>query len=130
MRILKARRRGHWLSAIIMLAVVSTATRGWCSDSTNTTDPLLDLFIKKGFVTQQEAEQVEAEAQFNRTNQFANVTAPSSQWKITKGIQKVELFGDIRLRYEDRYAADPAGNSIDLQRWRYSVRIGLHGEAF
>jgi hypothetical protein len=115
---------------MVMGAVVSTATWGWCSDSTNTADPLLDLFIKKGFVTQQEAEQVQAEAEFNRTNQFANVTPPSSQWKITKGIQKVELFGDVRLRYEDRYAADPFGNSIDLQRWRYSVRIGLHGQAF
>jgi Putative porin len=118
------------LSGIVTVAIVSTATWGWCSDSTNTTDPLLDLFIKKGFVTQQEAEQVEAEAAFNRTNQFANVPAPSSQWKITKGIQKVELFGDVRLRYEDRYAADPFGNSIDLQRWRYSVRVGLRGEAF
>ena len=113
-----------------MITISSTATWGWCSDSTNTTDPLLDLFIKKGFVTQQEAEQVEAEAQFNRTNQFANVAPPSSQWKITKGIQKVELFGDVRLRYEDRYAADPAGDSVDMQRWRYSVRIGLRGEAF
>jgi hypothetical protein len=112
------------------MTIVSTATWGWCSDSTNTTDPLLDLFIKKGFVTQQEAEQVQAEAESNRTNQFAHVTPPSSQWKITKGIQKVELFGDVRLRYEDRYAADPFGNSIDLQRWRYSVRVGLRGEAF
>jgi len=40
------------------------------------------------------------------------------------------LFGDVRLRYEDRYAADPAGDSVDMQRWRYSVRIGLRGEAF
>jgi hypothetical protein len=112
------------------MVIVGTATCGRCVDSTNTADPLLDLFIKKGFVTQQEAEQVEAEAEFNRTNQFANVPPPSSQWKITKGIQKVELFGDVRLRYEDRYAADPAGNSIDLQRWRYSVRVGLRGDAF
>ena len=115
---------------MIALAIVSMAPWGRCADSTNTTDPLLDLFIKKGFVTQQEAEQVEAEAQFNRTNQFTNVAPPSSQWKITQGIQKVELFGDVRLRYEDRYAADPVGNSIDLQRWRFSVRVGLHGQAF
>jgi hypothetical protein len=112
------------------MVFVSTATRGWCADSTNTTDPLLDLFIKKGFVTQQEAEQVESEAEFNRTNQFANIAPPSSQWKTTKGIQKVELFGDIRLRYEDRYEADPVGNSVELQRFRYSVRVGLRGEAF
>jgi hypothetical protein len=130
MRRNKASRRATWLSGIILLAVMSTATCGWCTDSTNTTDPLLDLFIKKGFVTQQEAEQVETEAQFNRTNQFANLAPPPSQWEITKGIQKVELFGDIRLRYEDRYADDSAGNSIELQRFRYSVRIGLRGEAF
>jgi hypothetical protein len=130
MRITKARSRVLGLSGIITMAIVSTATWGQCSDSTNTADPLLDLFIKKGFVTQQEAEQVEAEAESNRTNQFAHVAPPPSRWKITKGIQKVELFGDIRLRYEDRYAADPAGNSIDLQRFRYSVRIGLRGEAF
>ena len=48
------------------MGTVSMATSGWGADSSitnNTTDPLLDLFIKKGFVTQQEAEQVETEAQ-------------------------------------------------------------------
>jgi hypothetical protein len=131
----RARHRKTWVAGIILMAVVGVTIRGQCADSSSTNanngpDPLLDLFIKKGFVTEQEAEQVQAEAQFNRTNQFANVTPPSSQWKITKGIQKVELFGDVRLRYEDRYAGDSAGNSIDLQRFRYSVRVGLRGEAF
>ncbi|MGB7767696.1 MAG: putative porin [Verrucomicrobiia bacterium] len=125
-----ARRRATWVAGIVMLAVVSAATRGWCADSTNTTDPLLDLFIKKGFVTQQEAEQVEAEAESNQTNQLANAAFPPSKWKISEGIKNVELFGDIRLRYEDRSAEDPAGNSIDLQRFRYSVRVGLRGDAF
>ena len=132
MRKIEATYRATLLAAIVIVGTAGTAIRGWGADSstTNTVDPLLDLFIKKGFVTQQEAEQVESEAEFNRTNQFANVAPPSSQWKITKGIQKVELFGDVRLRYEDRYADDPAGNSIDLQRFRYSVRVGLRGEAF
>jgi len=109
---------------------MSAATRGWCSDSTNATDPLLDLFIKKGFVTQQEAEQVEAEAAALRTNESQIPSAPPSQWKISQGIKSVELFGDIRLRYEDRYAKDPSGNGIDLQRFRYSVRVGLRGDLF
>jgi hypothetical protein len=113
-----------------MMAIVGTATQGWCADPTNATDPLLDLFIKKGFVTQKEAEQVEAEATAFRTNGMQMPAAPLSKWKISAGIKNVELFGDVRLRYEDRSAEDPAGNSIDLQRFRFAVRVGLRGEVF
>ncbi len=109
---------------------MGTTTRGWSADAANTTDPLLDLFIKKGFVTQKEAEQVEAEAQSLRTNETQMPSMPPSRWEITKAIKKVELFGDVRLRYEDRSATDPAGNQIDLQRWRYAVRVGLRGDLF
>jgi len=116
------------------MVTVGTATSGWCADSSitnnNTTDPLLDLFIKKGFVTQQEAEQVETEAAALRTNGAQMPSAPPSKWKIGQGIKNVELFGDIRLRYEDRSATDPSGNSIDEQRFRYAVRLGLRGSLF
>ena len=120
------------MARIILMAVVSVTIPGRCADSssTNTTDPLLDLFIKKGFVTEQEAEQVEAEAQALRTNEAQMPSAPPSKWKISQGVKGVELFGDLRLRYEDRSAADAAGNQIDLQRFRYAVRVGLRGDAF
>ena len=132
MRIIKARFRAAWLAGIIIVALVSVATSGMVRGfpNTNTTDPLLDLFIKKGFVTQQEAEQVEAEAEALRTNEMQMPPAPPSKWKISEGIKSVELFGDVRLRYEDRSAEDPAGNSIDLQRFRYAVRVGLRGDLF
>ena len=112
------------------MASVGAVTQGLCANSPDADDPLLDLFIQKGFVTQQEAEKVKAEAEAKRTNELANASFPSSKWKISKDIKNVELFGDIRLRYEDRSAADPAGNSIDLQRFRYAVRLGLRGEVF
>lgn len=116
------------------MAVMSAATRGLCQDSTNTpavsnsTDPLLDLFVKKGFVTQQEAEQVEAEAEATRTNAAQMPAMPPSVWKISQPVKSVELYGDVRLRYEDRAAEDPVGNQIDLQRFRYAVRFGLRGD--
>jgi len=113
-----------------MMTAVGTATSGWCADSANADDPLLDLFIQKGFVTQQEAEKVKAEAEAMRTNELANAAIPASKWKISKGIKSVELFGDVRLRYEDRSEEDAAGNSIDLQRFRYAVRVGLRGDLF
>lgn len=124
------------MAGVILLATVSLATSGRCADSfttnitSTTTDPLLDLFIKKGFVTQQEAEQVETEAAALRTNGAQMPSVPPSKWKISEGLKSVELFGDIRLRYEDRSATDPSGNSIDEQRFRYAVRLGLRGSLF
>ena len=112
------------------MGVMSAATLGWGADSsdTNASDPLLDLFIKKGFVTQKEAEQVEAEAEALRANESQMPPAPLSRWKISQGIKSVQFFGDIRLRYEDREAQDPGGDKIDLQRFRYAVRVGLRGD--
>ena len=118
---------------ILMLAVLGVA-RGWCADTNDTStatsessDPLLDLFIKKGYVTQEEAEKVKAEAEAGRTNGPANSLPAPSKWKIGDGIKNVGLFGDIRLRYEDRTAEDPKGGKIDLDRLRYALRVGSAG---
>jgi Putative porin len=93
-----------------------------------TPDPLLELFVKKGFVTQEEAEKVKAEADALRTNEMAQL--PQSKWTMNNAIKKVELFGDLRLRYEDRRAEDPKGGEIDLNRLRYAVRLGLRGDVY
>ena len=137
MRFKKARRLTTQAAKVFLMTVMSTATRGLCQDSTNTpaasssTDPLLDLFVKKGFVTQQEAEQVEAEAEASRTNSAGQMPPmPSSKWNIDQAIKGVELYGDLRVRYEDRSAEDPEGDSIGLQRFRYSLRLGLRGDLF
>jgi hypothetical protein len=107
---------------------ISATTSALCAE---TSDPLLDLFIQKGFVTKEEADKVKAEADALRAQApgtFPEI--PESKWKIGNGIKNVELFGDLRLRYEDRRAEDPAGGVIDLQRYRYAVRLGLRGDAF
>jgi len=130
MQVIKARRRTTWLAGIVVIAAMGAMTPELCANPSDADDPLLDLFIQKGFVTRQEAEKVKAEAEAMRTNELTNASSPPSQWKISKGIKNVELFGDIRLRYEDRSAEDSAGNNIDLQRFRYAVRLGLRGEVF
>lgn len=121
----RARAKYFW-AAFFTLA----AGQGWCADNTDAADPLLDLFIQKGYVTQQEAAKVKAEADRLRTNDLANAALPASNWKVNPAIKNMEIFGDVRLRYEARSATDPSGGSIDLNRWRYSVRLGLRGEAF
>jgi hypothetical protein len=95
------------------------------------TDVLLDLFVKKGFVTEEEAKRVKNEADALRAATASNAVPeiPESKWKIADAIKNIELFGDLRLRYEQR-EAKAAGGRIELDRGRYAARIGLRGEAF
>ncbi len=103
-----------------------TMTNGWSAEMA---DPTLELLVKKGIITQEEADKTRAEAEAIRTNAPA-MPQFESRWKMNKAIKNVELFGDIRLRYEGRSATDPAGGSIDLKRYRYALRFGLRGEIF
>jgi hypothetical protein len=136
MRFKKARRLTIQATKLFLMTVMGAAPRCWCQDSTNApaasnaNNPLLDLFIKKGFVTQQEAEQVEAEAEAQKTNAAPVLTRKPVSWTSIPGFKDMEIFGDARLRYEDRSAEDPAHNSIDLRRFRYALRLGLRGDLF
>ena len=47
---------------------------------------------------------------------------------VGKALQKVVLFGDIRLRYESREAQDSQNGNIKLDRERYSIRLGVRGD--
>ncbi|MGA2540544.1 MAG: putative porin [Verrucomicrobiota bacterium] len=107
-------------AALLLLALAPGAG----AQSSPSSDPLLDLFVKKGYVTQEEAQKVKAEADARLTN----AQMPALKWKISDGIKSVELFGDIRMRFEDRQAEAPNDARIDLGRFRYAVRVGLRGD--
>ena len=94
-------------------------------------DPILNLFLQKGFITQSEADKARAEVQAMRTNELSELPSqlPPSKWKLDNGIKNIQFFGDIRLRYEDRSSQDPTGGKIDLQRFRYALRFGFRGDA-
>jgi hypothetical protein len=92
-------------------------------------DPILNLFLQKGFITQSEADKARSEVQALRTNNTAS-ELPPSKWKLDNGIKNIELFGDVRFRFEDRESQDPSGGKIDLQRFRYALRFGFRGDAF
>jgi hypothetical protein len=54
---------------------------------------------------------------------------------INPGIRSIQLFGDVRLRYESRagsssFAIPNTGGAFDLtsDRWRYAARIGVRGD--
>jgi len=96
-----------------------------------TSDPLLDALIKKGILTEKEAQDIKAEAQ---TNMMSSM--PASKWKIADSIKSIGLYGDVRFRYEYRGVDNPKdpvlnrGNTYYLERFRYALRAGIRGELF
>lgn len=119
-------------SAGVGLALVATTlalmpNQGVCADPS---DPIINLFVQKGFITESEATKAKAEIEALRTNQVEMPVIPKSKWNIGDGIKNLKLVGDIRLRYESRSADAPDGAGIDLQRLRYAVRLGLQGDVF
>ena len=120
----KSNRFKRWIAWGGALAAAS-ATCGLCADST---DPLLDVLIRKGVITEQEAKEVKAEMQTNSVNTAA------SKWKISDSIKSINLFGDLRFRYEYRAADNPqdagltTGDTYQRERFRYALRVGLRGD--
>ena len=93
---------------------------------------LLDLLVKKRLISDQEAEEVRSEL----TKEAASTSA--GKWKLSTPITEIELYGDVRLRYEYRGGRLPSNNSGDfgqdhLNDWyerhreRYRLRLGLRG---
>jgi hypothetical protein len=62
--------------------------------------------------------------------------AKKTKFDASPGIRSIQLFGDVRLRYESRegtstfpIAGVPGGHTAEtLDRWRYAVRIGIRGD--
>src|SRR6202171_6169988 len=96
---------------------------------------LLDLMVRKKLITDQEAEEVRAEL----TKETA--TTSGGKWKLSSPITEIELYGDIRLRFQynggqtdDNSPLARAGNGVagrddwqERERERYRLRIGLRG---
>ncbi|HLP76158.1 MAG TPA: putative porin, partial [Candidatus Paceibacterota bacterium] len=130
MRNLSGKSRGARLNCLATTLLVTAAGLGAARAASDPAlDQYIDLFIKKGFVTQEEVEKVKAESESLRSKS-ETASASGSKWKISAPIKNVELFGDVRLRFEDRGAEDQFGGRLDLQRMRYAVRLGLRGQAY
>jgi hypothetical protein len=92
------------------------------------TDSLLNKLVQKGILTEQEAKDIANDT--TQTNQVS-----SSKWKINDAIKNINIFGDVRFRYEYRRAqnAQGSGSAEDnyyRERFRYAVRVGLKGDLF
>ena len=87
-------------------------------------DALIDALVKKGVLSDQEAEEIRVDLskEYNATS--------AGKIQLSSFISKLQLFGDARLRYEYLNARTPAaGNNglaanADRDRFRYRLRLG------
>jgi hypothetical protein len=94
-------------------------------------DALLDKLVSKGILTQDEAAQLQKEAATNAANNVAAANASGLKFTLSKAIKSVELYGDLRMRFEYRGAklGPDAGNIYDAEsRYRYALRLGIRGD--
>ena len=101
-------------------------------------ETLLDKLHEKGVLSDDDYQEMRTEARADRRNQALKEAkeeekqqqpAPdSARFKMNDAIKSMELYGDVRLRYEDRIATSPSDVNFDRQRWRYALRIGVRGD--
>ena len=105
-------------------SVLASAALG-ASAQAQSSDALINVLVKKGILTEQEAQSVKAEAEDTQTNLVS-----ASKWKISNAIKDIGLFGDLRFRYEYR-GVETVDNQLGYrQRFRYALRAGIKGDLF
>jgi hypothetical protein len=103
---------------------------------------LLDALVKKGVLSDQDAEDIRA----SEEKDYASTAA--SKINLSTSIKSITFYGDLRLRYELRDGVEGSqtvtsgtpsttaaqtgrsGDSEDLNRWRYRLRLGVKGELY
>jgi hypothetical protein len=124
----KSKRLSKWIvGGMGVLVAATAASTGKCAD---TPDALLDTLVKKGILTEQEAQDIKAENTTNITSMAA------SKWRISDSIKSIGLYGDVRFRYEYRGVDEPKGagltkdNTYYMERFRYAFRAGIRGDLY
>src|SRR6266436_4598498 len=78
----------------VLIVLAAAFFSGTASIHAQDAGALLDLLVRKKIITDQEAEEVRAEL----TKEAATTSA--GKWKLSTPITEIELYGDVRLRYQ------------------------------
>ncbi|HEV8260342.1 MAG TPA: hypothetical protein VGQ19_06250, partial [Burkholderiales bacterium] len=100
---------------------------------------LLDKLHEKGVLSDDDYDQMRTETRAERRaralknagdveKEQKGKEASGTKLKLPDALKSMELFGDLRLRYEDRIAISPTDVNFDRQRWRYAFRLGVRGD--
>ncbi|MCX7824890.1 MAG: putative porin [Verrucomicrobiae bacterium] len=117
----------HIIMMVSLAALVAMATGPAASGN----DAILDLLVKKGLITQREANDIREQADV----EMAKSVEVANKVKVPSFLTSLEWAGDLRLRAEyfsfenDHYGKNaPPADLKDLDerlRWRYRARVGV-----
>jgi hypothetical protein len=117
-----------FVKKFVLFAAATSMMWGTISTRAQDAGALLDLLVRKNLITDQEAEEVRADL----TKEAASTSA--GKWKLSTPITELELYGDVRMRYEIRTGEVGPPNTVDFpgdnsqrNRARYRLRLGLRG---
>ena len=117
-----------WTRAALVSLALSSRVFAQAQPDSN---PIVSALVKKGILTQAEADSLVTEIAAGQTNVVNQL--PAGKWKLSDSVKSMQLFGDLRLRYEYR-GADNAPGAIPgtyyRERFRYAVRFGLRGDLY
>jgi hypothetical protein len=110
----------------VILAVAGMLALGIIATKAQESDALLDALVKKGVLSDQEAEDIRADA----AKSFAGT--PAGKLAFSDSIVQIKFYGDARLRWEyldetpqDRFLSAAYGhNTTTTDRLRYRIRVG------
>ncbi|MEO8007076.1 MAG: putative porin [Betaproteobacteria bacterium] len=127
---------------LILAGVAAGALGGFVTPVFADMETLLDKLHEKGVLSDDDYQQMRTEARADRRAQALKdatqvekeektKNTAASALKVPDALKSMELYGDLRLRYENRIArgASDAATSEERQRWRYALRFGLRGDA-
>jgi hypothetical protein len=123
---------------IILVLITAIVAFGSIPVHAQDADALLNLLVRKKLITAKDAAEVRAEmAKKSKTNSALQpitaseagpvATSSSEKWKLSTPITELELFGDVRLRYEIRNGETLSNDTLQRERERYRLRLGLRG---
>lgn len=130
---MKTKNKSHGLRAVSLTAGIAFAlsiANGTETDSASDAEVLLKLFQDKGLVTAEEAEAARAKLA-DRPAPPVESPDETSPVRTAEWIERIDLFGDARLRFEHRSGKDgsTAGDDrMERNRWRYRLRGGAKME--
>jgi hypothetical protein len=104
-----------------MTAIAGVLALGLVAARAQSDGALLDALVKKGVLSDQEAEDIRAD----ETKDYSKTSA--SKLAISDYVKKLQFYGDGRLRFDaygQHFQYNAGGNSVN-DRLRYRLRFGL-----
>ncbi len=117
-------------------ALFTPVTPAHAQQGSASNSALLDALVKKGVLSDQEAEDINMQEE----KQYSSTAA--SKIQMPSSIKTITFYGDLRLRYELREGSTPSGytgtggallthgDTQTMSRWRYRLRVGLKGDLY